>query len=78
MEKYYGLKQKARLMRKWFNAYSTEMTTFLDDLEEGVLSYSDDDFNRASEQFDEIQRHSVIIQDEFEIIQKLGGLEFEE
>lgn len=78
MKKDYDLKQKARFMRKWFNAYSMEMTTFLDDLEEGVLSYSDDDFNRASEQFDEIQRNSVLIQDEFEIIQKLGGFEFEE
>lgn len=78
MEKNYDLKQKARFMRKWFNAYSMEMTTFLDDLEEGVLSYSDDDFNRASKQFDEIQMHSAQIQDGFEIIQKLGGFGFEE
>ena len=74
MEKNYDLKQKARFMSKWFRSYYNEMTTFLDDLEEGVLIYNDEDFNRASKQFDDIQLLSVQIQNEFEIIQKLGGM----
>ena len=74
MEKNYDLKQKARFMSKWFRSYYNEMTTFLDDLEEGVLIYNDEDFNRASKQFDNIQLLSVQIQNEFEIIQKLGGM----
>lgn len=74
MEKNYDLKQKARFMSKWFRSYYNEMTTFLDDLEEGVLIYNDEDFNRASKQFDDIQLLSVQIQNEFEMIQKLGGM----
>ena len=74
MEKNYDLKQKARFMSKWFRSYYNEMTTFLDDLEEGVLIYNDEDFDRASKQFDNIQLLSVQIQNEFEIIQKLGGM----
>lgn len=74
MEKNYDLKQKARFMSKWFRSYYNEMETFLADLEEGVLTYNDEDFNRASKQFDDIQLLSVQIQNEFEMIQKLGGM----
>lgn len=75
MEKNYDLKQKAKYMSKWFRSYYNEMETFLDDLEEGVLIYNDEDFDRASKEFDDIQLLCVQIQNEFEIIQRLGGLE---
>ena len=74
MEKNYDLKQKAKYMSKWFRSYYNEMDNFIADLQEGILTYNDENLNTISDKFDNIQRLSLLIQEEFENIQKLGEI----